>query len=251
MCHFHSVIVDGAGRIYHLQSNSHSAIAAHFNLYNAELNSPFWECEWDGIGAQPVNLCQQRGSMKVEPTSAAVRAADQHYAKLATIIKGDYLPGDVYPFNLPEYSDVPEQLVRVREMSVIRAEQEKAQAKRKAERKIAEDLGAMIFSVFGEKLEALPDDAMVIAIRQFVELSSVTMEETAADEIESATDDMISTDDAYSYVLDGGGYISQDELDDYVKDSDDYYTQDQLDDAISDAKCEWIKAAQEAIENVG
>lgn len=249
MCDFHSVIVDGAGRIYHLPSNSHSAIAAHFNLNNEALESPHWECEWDGIGAQPINLCQLRGKVTAEPTSMAVRAVDRHYAKLASFLKGDR---DADPlFLTADYSDVPGRLEWAKREDERRAKIEKLEAELAAERATAELLGRAMFATFGEQLEALPDAAMIIAIRQFVEESSVTMEETAEEEIESATNDMIPTDSAYDYVLGDGGYIACDDMDDYVKNSDDYFTQDQLDDAIEEAKTEWKREAVEALENVG
>lgn len=257
MCDFHSVIVDGAGRIYHLPSNSHSEIARVYNLDNADLNSPFWECEWNGIGEQPPILCQNRGKNTIEPTALAVSAIDRHYAKLAKIMSGESENhwSMSTPFNTPEYTDVPARIEWAAEEIQRRADLDKAKAKRAAERKTAELLAETMFNMFGEALESLPDAAMVMAIRAFIEKTSVTMEETASEEIELATEDMISTDSAHDYVLGDGGYIAEDDIDYYVERSDDYFTQSQLDDAIDDAKREWkreaLEALTEAVENVG
>jgi hypothetical protein len=258
MCDFHSVIVDGAGKIYHLPSNSHSGIAAHHNLNNDELSAPFWECEWDGVGEQPVELCQHRHQMKHEPTALAVSAVDRHYALLAKVLWGE-VPVDEcsYPFNTADYSDVPARIKWAKAETEQRAEHARATAKRKAEDDLAVKLASTMFEVFGEKLESLPDRAMIIAIRKFVEESSVSMEEVADKEIEWGREDYIHRDSAYNYVLSDGEYYHQDDcvanedLNDYVRDSNEYYTQEQLDEAIDEAKTEWVKEAISAIENVG
>lgn len=256
MCHFHSVIVDGAGRIYHRPENSHSGIAYYYKLDNSDLSSPFWECEWDGIGEQPVHLCQNRGR-NIEPTALAVAAADRHYAKLASFLKGD---NDSSPlFLAPEYADVPAHIEWAKAEIAHSAKVEAEQALAKRLRESAEALGQSIFASVGAAVEALSDEGMILAVRAFVQELSVSLEDVASEEIDAATEDMIRTEDAEEYVcgngdyayIGDGDYIYTGDMDQYVGDSDDYFTQDQLDTAIKDAKAEWKREVFSAIENVG
>jgi hypothetical protein len=201
-------------------------------------------------------LCQNRGFGKPEPTALAVSAADRHYAKLASFLKGDNDASSL--FLTADYSDVPAMVEHTQRETVRRAEREAFLAKQRAERESAEALGQSIFASVGAAVEALSDEGMILAVRAFIQELSVSLEDVAADEIESATEsateNMVSLDDGdYAYIGDGD-YIYHSDALQYCIDNnelDDYYTDEQVEERIDEAKTEWKREVMEALENVG
>lgn len=179
MCHFHSVIVTGDGRILHDESNSHSTIASKHNL-GADLDAKWWECEWDGRGAMPVNLVQSRGK-DTAPTAAAERAAQRHYEKLAAIVSGDLDPADTFPFDGPDYRDVRKvygQSVCLKQLEPIIALLEDVDFQEDAIRHIIEQLSLDVDEIAKERIQELEDEK----------------EQAYSNGIEAASEDMVSWD---------------------------------------------------------
>ena len=109
MCDFHSSLISVLGDVYHLPSNSHSEIAAHFKLRENEPHKrpSFVEAEWDGSGEYPGadKICRVQNG---EELSAKQRAAcDSHYKALATYLSGPSPSAALASkFSSPDYSDV-------------------------------------------------------------------------------------------------------------------------------------------------
>lgn len=243
MCDFHSVIVDGAGRIYHTPNNSHSTIAAYYNLADG-LVAKWWECEWSGRGGvnavpTPERLVQLRGK-STTPTSAAYDAAYKHYSKLAEILAVDADENTVFPapFDQPEYQDVRDAAMA----AVIERERRAADARAETIRRAAIAEAEAEADAIAEKLDStfigFTTTQEIAFLRRLMESSSLTVaiEDVAEEEIksavESATEDMISTEDAYSYVLDGGDYIQTDNVRQYAKEHCDLIDEDDADEYV-------------------
>lgn len=247
MCHFHSVIVTADGRILHLPCNSHSSIAAH-NQLDSSLDAGWWEAEWDGRGAQPVDLIQTRGKTSTV-TSLAERATDSHYAKLAAILAVDADENTVFPapFDQPEYSDVRE--------AALRAVTER---KRKAEREAAEAVKAEQIAEAEREAEAVADKLSATFIsfnlmqeiaffRHLIECNdlSCSVADVAEDEIEEAEEaarsDMFTQadlDDSYN----AGSEAACEDLYTYE------YMQEQIEEAVEKATEEAAEEAEEKAE---
>jgi len=62
MCDFFSAVITANGQVFHLPSNSHSGIVAHYKLTENDTRSEmrdkarFFEYEWDGEGKVPENI---------------------------------------------------------------------------------------------------------------------------------------------------------------------------------------------------
>lgn len=111
MCDFHSIIIDKAGKVYHLPSNSHSSIALRYELYNVK-DIQYWEVELNPLYEEiPPVLVRPRWQDHLEVPRHIEEVAQKHYQKLKFVLTTGEL---VAPFNQPEYLDVyrniPEQL---------------------------------------------------------------------------------------------------------------------------------------------
>jgi hypothetical protein len=107
VCDYHSVLVDGAGRIYHNATNSHREIRD--TLIPDE--RMVWEAEANphhGGSIADYQLIRRRG--QVDPPSVAQRAVERHYEALFRLHGGDLSTFLTGPWTSAGYSDVRQNL---------------------------------------------------------------------------------------------------------------------------------------------
>lgn len=110
MCDFFSAVIRRDGKIFHLPTNSHSGIVAHYQLTEndqvADLRGKprFYEFEWGGIGPVPAIGKILRGA---NPPKAVLDAANMLATNLAHALAD---PGwgllDGGFFDAPEFADL-------------------------------------------------------------------------------------------------------------------------------------------------
>jgi hypothetical protein len=234
MCDFHSVIVTNEGKILHHPSNSHSQTAAHFGLPTG-LDATWFECEWDGIGLQPIQLIQLRGKTTT-PSYLAERAAEHHYNKLAAIMSVDADENTVFPapFDAPEYEDVRRKAMSAKIERERRAAEESAAAIKRAQLAEAEAEAEAVAEKFDSAFIGFNHEQEIAFIRHLLENSSLSVElsDVAETEIEAARE--AGYEDGQEAGYESGqqsGYESASE-DMYTPD----YTQELIDEAVKEAR---------------